>query len=185
MKRFRYLVPLIILVIMFFSSTSNSPFAKSDMSGYEGFTDKDHVFFDMTAEDLKKTMDSESTFAVYFGFSQCPWCNEAMPVLNETAKEYKCTVGYVNTRKDKTWQKNTDLKDYDLVVEYLGDYLETDDEGIPHLYTPHVFFVRSGKVVFEHSGTIEGDSSPEIALSETEKQQLKEIYKEGFELMLK
>ena len=170
---------------MFFRSTSNSPFAKSDMSGYEGFTDKDHVFFDMTAEDLKKTMDSESSFVVYFGFAQCPWCTKAVPILNETAKEYKSTVGYVNTRKDSSWKTNTDLKDYDLVVEYLGEYLEEDSDGIKHLYTPHVFFVRSGKVVFEHSGTLEGPSDPEKTLTESEKQELKDIYRQGFELMLK
>jgi len=156
---------------------------KSDMSGYEGFDDKDHVFYDMSVKDVSDAMERKETFAVYFGFSKCPWCIAALPYLNEEAKAAGVKVGYVDTRKDPSWSSNIDIDDYDLFVEKFSDYLEYDDNGIKHLYTPHVFFVKNGETVFEHNGTVEGHDATERSLSQEEVQQLKDIYREGFEAM--
>ena len=104
---------------------------------------------------------------IYFGFAKCPSCNEALPVLNDVAKEYHAEVGYINTRKDASWQSNMDMKDYDVVLELFGQYLQYDDDGKKHLYTPHVFFIKDGDVVYEVEGVNE---------------QLKENYEKGFVL---
>ena len=62
------------------------------MSQYENFHDEDHVFYDMTVKEVQSKIQNKETLTVYFGFAKCPSCNEAMPVLNETAKEYHDTV---------------------------------------------------------------------------------------------
>ncbi len=165
MKKITYIV---LSLLLCFGCTSTSK-QKSDMSGYEKFTDTEHVFYDMTVKEMIQEMDDNETFIVYFGFSECPYCNQAMPILNEVAKEYDQEVGYINTRKDSSWESNTDIDDYDLVIERLGDYLEYDDEGKKHLYTPHVFFIKDGKVVKQYEGV--GDTTDA----------LKSIYEEGFE----
>jgi hypothetical protein len=92
-------------------------------------------------------------------------------------------VGYVDTRRDPSWSSNIDIDDYDLFVEKFSDYLDYDDNGIKHLYTPHVFFIKNGETVFEHSGTVEGHAAHERSMEEAEIQQLKEIYRQGFEAM--
>lgn len=158
-------------------------YTKSDMSGYEGFDDKDHVFVDMSVRDVYEQMNQGKSFAVYFGFAKCPWCISALPVLNEEAKAAGVKVGYVDTRKDPSWQSNLDLTDYDLFLEMFGEYLDYDDNGILHLYTPHVFFVKDGKTVYEHSNTVEGHVAYERPLSAEEEQQLHEYYRTGFDLM--
>ncbi len=158
-------------------------FPKSDMSGYEGFEDPDHVFYDLSVRETYDLMQKGETFAVYFGFAQCPWCVAALPALNEEAKAAGLKIGYVDTRKDPAWQSNIDIDDYDLVVEMFGEYLEYDDNGIRHLYTPHVFFVKDGKTVYEHSGTVEGHVAYERAMSDEEVQLLHGSYRTGFDKM--
>ncbi len=165
------MIKKLLLVCMLFvcgCTTSTTTTQKSDMSGYEGFTDTEHVFYDMTVKEMISKIDEKDTFIVYFGFSECPYCIQAMPILNSVAKEYDETIGYINTRKDSSWESNTDIDDYDDVVEVFGDYLEYDDEGKKHLYTPHVFFMKDGNVVYQYEG-----------VSDT----LSDIYSEGFEAM--
>ncbi len=156
----------IIVVCMVLLCGCTSSTHKSDMSGYEGFSDENHVFYDMTVKDMLSKMNDKETFIVYFGFSECPYCIQAMPILNSVAKENDQTVGYINTRKDSSWESNTDIDDYDDVVEVFGEYLEYDDEGKKHLYTPHVFFIKDGGVAYQYEG-----------VSDT----LSDIYQEGFD----
>ncbi len=160
------MIKKLILVCMLLLCGCTSTTQKSDMSGYEGFDDANHVFYDLTVNEMISKMNASDTFIVYFGFSECPYCIQAMPILNTVAKECHQTVGYINTRKDSRWQSNTDIDDYDKVVDVFGEYLEYDDEGKKHLYTPHVFFIKEGNVVYQYEG-----------VSDT----LSDIYQEGFE----
>lgn len=156
---------IVVCMVLLCGCTSSSTH-KSDMSGYEGFTDENHVFYDMTVKDMISKMNDQDTFIVYFGFSECPYCIQAMPILNTVSKENNQTVGYINTRKDSSWESNMDIDDYDEVVDVFGEYLEYDDEGKKHLYTPHVFFIKDGNVVYQYEG-----------VSDT----LSDIYQEGFD----
>ncbi|MDO4415100.1 MAG: hypothetical protein Q4C20_08470 [Erysipelotrichaceae bacterium] len=179
MKR---LLVFLMLMCMGLCACSES-YDKSDMSGYEGFEDTDHVFVDLEVKDVYERMNRKETFAVYFGFAKCPWCIAALPVLNEEAKAAGVRVGYVDTRKDPSWESNLDLADYDLFLEMFGEYLDYDDDGIKHLYTPHVFFIKDGTVVYEHRDTVEGHVAYERAMSEEEEALLHEFYRTGFEKM--
>lgn len=154
---------------------------KSDMSGYTDFTDEDHMFIDMRVDEMLEAMDQGASFVVYFGFTDCPWCKEAMPILNEVAKEYNQNVCYINTRADASWQSNTDIDDYDALVERVGSYFEYDDDGNRHLYTPAVFFIKDGKVVLYHEGTTESHNAHERTMTDEEVEELKSVYREGFE----
>ncbi len=153
---------------------------KADMSEYEGFTDTEHVFVDSNMQEIKTMMDDGESFVVYFGFSTCPWCIEALPILNETAKEFDSAVYYIDTRKDSLWTSNLDIDDYDLVVECFGDYMQYDDNGVKHLYTPSVVFVKNGEVVLFHQGTVDGHNAHERTMEESEAEELRELYRSGF-----
>ncbi len=173
----------IFLSCLLLTGCGGSEQVKSDMSHYEGFTDTNHVFYDMEVKDIKQAIDQKETVVVYFGFSSCPWCVEALPILNDVAKEYSQSIGYIDTRKDASWQSNLDITDYDVVVEYLGDYLEYDDNGIKHLYTPMLFFIKDGEVVASHQGTVEDHDAHERQMTEEEQEQLKETYQNAFALL--
>ena len=174
---------LILLIAIFLIGCSSSSVPKADMSGYEGFEDADHVYIESVMKEVAEKMDKGETFAVYFGFSKCPWCVEAVPILNDVAKEYKANVLYVNTRKNEEWKSNIDIDDYDLFVEKFGDYVPLDENDIKHLYTPHVFFIKGGEVVSEHAYTVDGHDAHERKLTEEEIDEVKAYYRDGFESM--
>ena len=154
----------------------------SDMSGYETYNkDISYIYYDMTVEDMISKMDQGDSFVVYFGFETCPWCNDAMPILNEVAQANGIKVGYVNTRKEESWSSNTDIDNYSLLVEKVGKYLSKDDEGNPRLYVPFVFFIKNGEVVGGHEGTVDGHNAHERRIDEEEAEELTRIYQELFE----
>ncbi|MBR2726693.1 MAG: hypothetical protein IKD71_02210 [Solobacterium sp.] len=154
----------------------------SDMSGYTELGE-DHVFVDTSVQEMLRDMENGQTFVVYFGFVNCPWCQEAVPVLNEAAKDAGYRVGYINTRPTEDIHSNIEIPDYDLLTEAVGEFFPLDDEGIPHLYTPFVFFIRDGKVQEVHQGTVEGHDAHERRMTAEEKEELGRIYDQCFETL--
>lgn len=156
----------------------------SDMSGYGVDEIKDsNVFRSMTVKDMAKEMDNKNTFAIYFGFNNCPWCKRILPVLNDMAKKEGIEIGYMDTRKDPSWSSNLDIDDYDKFVEIAGSYLDTDSDGKKHLYVPHTFFIKNGEIVAEHSGAVPGYDSPSDEMTDEQKKELEKAYSECFEKM--
>ena len=158
-------------------------YEKADMSGYSALTGEDTVFRDMSIQDLVWEMDAGSTFVVVFSHGGGGQLNAVLPVLNELGTEETIPIGYVNTRKKPEWHSNTAMEDYDLLVQVLGEYFPLDELDRPHLYVPHVFFIRKGEVVFEYAGAVpdyDGSSDP---LTDKQAGLLMGIYREGFDLL--
>ena len=155
----------------------------ADMSVYENFMDTDHVFVSATFEDALKAIENDQTFILYTGFSTCPWCLEAMPILNEVAKEFDATVSYINTRPDHTRESElrvTDNPDYVQFVEVMEAVLSSNDEGEKHLYVPFVFFIKDGEVIAWHEDTFPEHDAHQRKMTEDEIERLTEIYRDGF-----
>ena len=155
----------------------------SDMSEYILLFDQEHVFYDLDVETMVKAMKDKKTFTAYFGYSSCEWCAEAVPVLNQAAMEYGMEVGYINTRSNPAWEKNTEIDNYDMLIENVGEYLEYDSDGVRHLYTPTVFFIRAGKVVGFHEGTVADHNARNRQMTEEEREELLNIYRHNFSLL--
>ncbi len=121
---------------------------EADMSSYEFYIEgEEYVFLKSNVKGMLKKMDDHETFVVYFGFARCPWCRDMMPILNDAAKEAGYPVSYIDTREKEEWKSNIDIDDYDLLAERLKEYLQEDENGIPHLYTPFLVFIKDGDVV--------------------------------------
>ena len=155
-------------------------FPKADLSDYDALKDydKELKFVDVTVLDVAKLMEEKECFAVFASFAKCPWCNLVVSSLNDAAIEEDVTVLYIDTRKNPEWNSNIEIDDYDKFTELFGDRLELDSDGIPHLYTPHVFFVKGGKLVADHQGAIPGIDNPNTVLSDDQKEELKNVYSE-------
>lgn len=158
---------------------SQNGFPMSDMSGYPAFEgyEGEFAFYDLTVADIARLMEDGESFAFIAAFSSCPWCNLCIAQLNEAALAEGVQVGYLNTRLNPEWTSNLDIDDYDTFVELFGDYLREDDDGILHLYTPHVFVVVDGQVVAERSGSVEG-ADPSTGLTDEQAEQLVAEYRE-------
>lgn len=128
------------------------------------------------------------TGVIYFGFPTCPWCRNLVPVLLDSQLEAGLDkIYYLNNKEDRdtkvlengkiiTEKEGTD--NYKKLLEkldpVLGEYKELEDSSIKRLYFPTVIFVKDGKIVDSHIGTVSSQENPYIALTESQYNELKE-----------
>lgn len=118
------------------------------------------------------------TGVIYFGFPGCPWCRNMIPVLFEAAKNNNIdTIYYFNPRDIR----KSDNEDYNKLKEILNEYLSEDENGQKVLYVPDVYFIKDGKIVGHHLGTVDSQEDPTISLTDEEKNELLNIFNELFE----
>lgn len=105
--------------------------------------DEDNVFVYAEIDEIIDILEN-GTGIVYFGFPECPWCNQYVAYLDEVAKsEGIDTIYYYNIREDRS--NNTD--EYLQIVDFLSNYLSEDEDGNPRVYVPAVVFVNNGSIV--------------------------------------
>ncbi len=146
-----------------------------------------------SAKEIIKILET-GTGVIYFGFPECPWCRNALPVLLKAKEEENLEeIYYFNAlsirdtkRKDEAGNIVEDKKgtdEYYKILELLGDKAEVydglDDENIKRLYFPTVVFVRDGKILSLHTSTVESQKDPYKNLTKKQTKELKDIYKEG------
>lgn len=126
---------------------------------------KNNPFIYKEASDIVKMINNKETFAVYFGFVDCPWCRSVLPSLIKVSEDLKLDkIYYVDVKeirdvlkleegKVKTEKKGTDdyYKLLDLLSAVLEDYTLTDSEGKTvqtdekRIYAPNVVAVVNGR----------------------------------------
>jgi len=131
------------------------------------------------------------TAIIYFGFPDCPWCRNAIPVLLDAAKELSIEKIYyfnaLSIRDEKELDKNGNkvvkkegTNEYKELVKLLYDYLPVykglNDDKIKRLYFPTILFVKEGKIINLHTATVESQKDPNIKLSEEQYLELKNTY---------
>lgn len=146
-----------------------------DMNDYEGFEGENTVFVASDVEDFLTRYENKETFIAYFGFSSCPWCNQIIQMLHDTAKVYDTDIYYIDTRANDE-ESNLEIPNYEDLVDAVGEYFDYDNDGLRHLYTPFVFFIEDGEVKETVTTIKEEDDSDVVDL---EKEQ--ELYNNGFE----
>lgn len=133
----------------------------------------------------------EGTGVIYFGFPECPWCRNIVPILLDAAKEVGIDkIYYLNAREDRD-QKSLDengnivvdnegTKEYQELISLLYDSLSSynglGDDTIKRLYFPTVVFVKDGNVLSVHEGSVESQQDPYIALTKDQSDELKSTY---------
>ncbi len=149
----------------------------------------------------------KGTGAILFGFPNCPWCRNLIPVLLNVATDMKInqikyldiynirdtkTLGddlSITTTKEGTASYFQLLNKLDL---HLNNYTLTDSDGNKHdtgekrLLAPTIVFVKSGNIMLVNEATVKshidkGDGySP---MTDEEKAELYSILKNGFDLI--
>lgn len=117
------------------------------------------------------------TGVIYFGFPGCPWCRNMLPVLFDSAKQNSVnTVYYFNPREIR----GENNEDYNKLITILNEFLTENENGEKTLYVPDVYFVKDGKIVGNHLGTVDSQTNPMESLTEEQKQELLNIYNDLF-----
>lgn len=133
------------------------------------------------------------TGVIYFGFPECPWCRNAVPVLIKAALEYDIDpIYYYNAysiRDTKHLENGTIVTDkegteeYNKILELLGNkasiYEGLENEEIKRLYFPTVVFVKNGEIVDIVVGTVDSQDDPFISLTKEQTDELEKKYTDG------
>ena len=152
---------------------------KSDMSGYSLLKDKNPAFSQLELSKFAELYDNNtlSDGVYYFGFDSCPYCQQAIPVLNYALKEKNTYAYYINiytSRFDENGNKTEHGDEYyTRAQEFLKDYL--DDDKV--VYAPAVVFVKDGKIK-QYTLGLETKNG-KIKLSKKEQNHLLSIYRKG------
>lgn len=147
--------------------------------------------------DIKKVVNTlkNGTGIIYLGFPKCPWCRNAVNVLQYINTDKILYLDMTDVRdtyevKNGVLVKTKDAeKEYyemlDILKDILSDY-EVVDNGVKYqagekrIYVPLVIGVLNGKIVGYHADTVdlEGNQKPSDLLTEKQKSKLKLIYDE-------
>lgn len=144
--------------------------AKADMSGYLLLEDTDHLFSKLSMEQAMKFFDEKGTGIIYLGYAECPWCNRAVPVLNDVAHIAQAPVYYI----DVTDSINDDFQE-DFVSGYLSSVL-TDGK----LYVPLVIAVKDGEIVSSHLSVLSDYDDYTKDMTDAQIKKLKTVYYDMF-----
>ena len=166
---------------------------------------KEYPQMDISKDNMIKYLDVEEvldilkdgTGVIYFGYPECPWCRNAVPVLLNAAQNTSLAQVYyynanaiknikevddegkiVETQKEKAGYRDL-LKALDSI---LKEYTLTDKDGNTvhtgekRIYVPLVVFVKDGKIIAHHEGTVDSQKDPYVLLNEEQKEELNQIY---------
>lgn len=140
-----------------------------DMSGYEGFTESDHVFKKITFRESLRFFDEKASGVVYYGYSTCPYCIQVVPILNEVAKEFGITVYYIDV-----YGETIADADIDRFLELADEFLE-HEEGEAVFYVPQVFSFVNGEITGSHLGAVDSYDPSVGYMTSRQKSELKSI----------
>lgn len=148
----------------------------ADMSAYEGFMEAENQFVSITMQDAIDKIKTDASGIFYIGYPNCPWCIEAVPVMNEIAKENGQLIYYVDKKAESSSEASIEE-----MTTLLDEILTVDSEtNEKKLYVPEVFILKDGDIVANNMGTVSGHDAKERKMNEEEIVQLKDIYKEMF-----
>ncbi len=130
------------------------------LDNYEGLTDKDHVYYQASVEEIIDILDStkEGAYVIYFGFPSCPWCQGLTPTLNQVAKD-----NYLH-RKEKGQNviyyfdikeiRSEMSEEYLTILDELGMERpaegDTGEAGVSRISVPYVVGVYNGDVIDQY-----------------------------------
>jgi len=144
------------------------------------------------------------TGIVYFGFPNCPWCRNLVPVLTDAAIDFGVEdILYRNVFEDRNLLELQDGEivetraghpGYYQVLEILGDlvpvYTGLEDESIRRIFVPAVVFVKDGEIIryFQNLETFqERVAEDELGgwqpMNEEEVEELTQIFMNYFDIL--
>lgn len=161
----------------------------------------DNVIKYATVKDINNVFKTNGDAVVYFGYSTCLYCRNAIQILIDKAHESELDVLYY-IDIEEVWDKyelNSDNKivktkeandEYYELLDLLGDELTYDYKlttkddkevatGVKRIEVPLVIFITNGKVSSYNKGTLFSQEDPLVEMDDSQKRGLGEIYYYG------
>ena len=161
----------------------------------------DNIIKYASVKDIVNVFKTNGDAVVYFGYSTCLYCRNAIQVLIDTAYESKIDVIYyidmeevwykydfddagnvVKTKEaDANYYELLDLLGEELIYDYklknsLGKEISV---GVKRIDVPLVIFMTNGMVSSYNKGTLFSQEDPLVEMDDSQKKGLGEIYHYG------
>lgn len=158
--------------------------------------DENNPYVYKTDDEIANFLE-DGTGLIYFGYSTCPWCRSAVPILTKAANSTNLAeILYVDIKnirdtlalddKDAVIVKEEGTNGYREILKKLDPvlekyYLENKkgkkiDTKEKRLYAPTVITIKDGKILDIHVDTVKTQKSGYDILTEKEQEELFEIY---------
>ncbi len=156
----------------------------TDMSAYYWLEDDDPSFIQVTLEESLRLFDEKGDGILFYSYTTCRFCNNAVPVLNEIAREYNTPVYYIDVygQDYSDWPKEerTALMDHFMeCIEKTTVY--NPSSGEREFNVPAVMTVIDGEIKAFHI-SLTDDYTGTDRLTEKQTEELKEIYRGLFDV---
>ena len=127
--------------------------------------DSDNPIIYKSAKEVLNMIDNKESFAIYFGFADCPWCRSVVETMISVSEELNISnIYYVNVKEIRDVLKINDngevitskegTADYykllDKLSNVLDDYILTSKEGkevntnTKRIYAPNIVAIVDG-----------------------------------------
>lgn len=159
--------------------------SEADMTGYQWLYDTDPPFVETTFQESIRMFTEKGSGILYYGRTNCPWCQRAVPVLDEVAKETGVTIYYIDaqqplaTAADGSVDAAKSQEVYQELLGYISPILEKDEDGKPAFQIPEVIGVKNGEIVGHHLSLVDSFSldSEDAQMNDEQVAELKDIYR--------
>lgn len=178
------IIVILFLVGSFLKNSNNDIYTfKKEYEEYNGVVVKEKTkYIDVNINvlnsifilDEDEIMDAinHETGIFYFGFPTCPWCRNIVEPLLKVAKEQNVKIYYMNPREVRA--ENSLV--YQQLLKKLSGNLQKNENGEETLYVPDVYFVKNGKIIGHHMGTVESQTNPYQKINKSEQKELENLY---------
>ncbi len=150
------------------------------MSGYQWLNDPNPAFEQITMKESLRLYEEGGTGIIFYSYDTCPWCNRAVPVLNQAAKELGVKSYYVDVYEPEVTEDLVQqlFTDVDEILSH--EKSEKTGNIEPVFYTPEVIAVKDGKIVSHHTALVDSFElqDEDDQMSEEENEELKKIYQD-------
>ena len=106
--------------------------SEADMTGYQWLYDTDPPFVETTFQESIRMFTEKGSGILYYGRTNCPWCQRAVPVLDDVAQETGVTIYYIDasqplaTAADGSVDATKSQEVYQELLGYISPILEKD-----------------------------------------------------------
>lgn len=154
------------------TNTVDLNYTDAQMDQYQWIGDEIGDFRKVSMTEVLRMFDEQGSGILYFGYPGCPWCERAVPVLNEAVVEKKVTVWYVNTKETFS------SAEFDTLKTDIYDALPVDSDGNRDFYVPMVVGVKKGKVTGHHTSLVDDFTikTNTDQMDDDQKKELKDLY---------
>ena len=177
---------LLIACLALSACTSNSSgafeglpdgYGRADMSGYSTMSDPEHIYISAADPDkfVSDLTDPSVSGVFYIGYPSCPFCNQAVPIMNEVAKAEGKWVRYLDA---SSVDFSSDI--YDRLMEIFEGTSVLDDG---EFYVPQMIAIKNGKVVGNHLSLTDDYTTSQGTITASQRKEVASSYQNLFKLV--